>query len=645
MLIRLLAKIALSSMLALSLYSQAEEVDLLILYDGFTNERLNGDPLPTLQSWVNNANIAYEESNIDIQLRLVGLERYNPSASGIRDRLEEIQRSNRVNQLRREYGADFVSLVAGRDGNICGIGYVSVRASSAFNVTGIQCGYLTMVHELGHNMGLNHSRKQGNTSGSRYRYGLGYGVDNQFATIMAYPSAFNTRTRLNRFSDPNSNCRGFACGVPIGQSQEADAHTALNNVRSDISNFLDTVVVSPTPTPAPTPVPTPTPTPIPTPTPTPVATPAPTPAPTPTPVATPIPTPTPTPVATPTPEPTPPPRPTSLNAEAISDSEIRLTWADNSTGEDEFTIQRSTQADSNFVRIGGVRRGVRTYTDTQLSADTTYFYRVRATFNNSVDSEWSNITSATTNATVSGGLNLSELGFSLYSSQYSRDASAVLQGEGYNTAVLRNNVWIATRGQFNITRDTVLKFDYSSNSSGEIHGIGFDDDNRPTSSTMFQLAGTQNWARRDFAYTGEGNTQTITIPVGEYFTGTNLRLVLANDNDNGSGNIGTFSNIQVINGNTSTDATVVTDYTFGLEYIDDSSALLYHTSGNSDTAAQLCVNADCQIATYRNGRFERTIQVSPFNQLIIGFKSATCITATMVNYQNTNTGTRSSQCK
>ena len=240
--------------LTIPLCSQAVQVDFLILYDDFTANRYGSNVQATMQSWVDNTNEAYRASQVDIQLRLVGLERYNPSATDISSKLNEIRRSRRVGQLRNQYGADFVSLVASRDGNICGIGNFAVRSSAAFNFTAAQCGYLTMAHELGHNMGLAHSRRQGNNGGARYRYGIGYGVDNSFATVMAYPQAFRTRRRLNRFSDPNRNCEGQRCGVPIGQNQESDAHTALNNVRFDIADFRRATGSggnNPTPTPTP----------------------------------------------------------------------------------------------------------------------------------------------------------------------------------------------------------------------------------------------------------------------------------------------------------------------------------------------------------------------------------------------------------
>jgi hypothetical protein len=86
-----------------------------------------------------------------------------------------------------------------------------------------------------------HSRAQGDTSGARYRYGIGHGVYGSFATIMAYPQVFNAPW-LSKFSSPNLTCNGLPCGVPAGQPNEADAARALQNVSSEIANFMPTRV-------------------------------------------------------------------------------------------------------------------------------------------------------------------------------------------------------------------------------------------------------------------------------------------------------------------------------------------------------------------------------------------------------------------
>src|SRR5688572_12692157 len=101
-----------------------------------------------------------------------------------------------------------------------------------------------------------------------------------------------------------------------------------------------------------------------------VPTPTPTPSPTPTPTATPTPTPTPTPA---------PAAPSNLTATPVSTSQINLAWNDNSGNEDGFRIERCTGNNcTNFAQIAEVGANVTTFSNTGLSANTRYRYRVRA---------------------------------------------------------------------------------------------------------------------------------------------------------------------------------------------------------------------------------------------------------------------------
>ena len=88
---------------------------------------------------------------------------------------------------------------------------------------------------------------------------------------------------------------------------------------------------------------------------------------------------------------------------------------------------------------------------------------------------------------------------------------------------------------------------FSSTSQGEIHGIGFEDDNSLTSARYFKVYGTQNYGITNFD-NYSGGTVTYTIPVGDSYTGTMDRLVFINDNDAGSGNNSTFSNVKIYEG-------------------------------------------------------------------------------------------------
>lgn len=111
---------------------------------------------------------------------------------------------------------------------------------------------------------------------------------------------------------------------------------------------------------------------------------------------------------------------------------------------------------------------------------------------------------------------------------------------------LDGNIWRATNETFDITPSTVVSFDFSANQTGEIHGIGFDENNTASASRIFNLTGSQNWGISDFRYSG--GTQRIEIPVGQYYTGSSMRLILVNDKDSGTPNNRTvISNVRLSN--------------------------------------------------------------------------------------------------
>jgi hypothetical protein len=91
-----------------------------------------------------------------------------------------------------------------------------------------------------------------------------------------------------------------------------------------------------------------------------------------------------------------PAAPSSLTATAVSSSQINLTWTDNSNNEDGFRIERCQGAGcANFAEITTVGANATSYSNTGLTASTTYQYRVRA-YNSTGNSAYSNIASATT---------------------------------------------------------------------------------------------------------------------------------------------------------------------------------------------------------------------------------------------------------
>jgi transcriptional regulator CtsR len=90
----------------------------------------------------------------------------------------------------------------------------------------------------------------------------------------------------------------------------------------------------------------------------------------------------------------PPDAPSSLAATPVSSSQINLTWLDNSGDETGFKIERKTGSGS-YSQIATVAAGVTGYSNSRLSASTTYCYRVRA-YKSTLNSDYSGEASATT---------------------------------------------------------------------------------------------------------------------------------------------------------------------------------------------------------------------------------------------------------
>ena len=121
-----------------------------------------------------------------------------------------------------------------------------------------------------------------------------------------------------------------------------------------------------------------------------------------------------------------------------------------------------------------------------------------------------------------------------------------------STLALSGNRWRRTTQTFNVTPNTVVEFEFQSTSQGEIHGIGFDEDDTLTNDDrIFQFFGTQNWGgaiQGVVSYgTGDlGSYRSYQIPVGQYYTGGAMRLVFVNDKDAGTpNNTSNFRNVRV----------------------------------------------------------------------------------------------------
>lgn len=87
--------------------------------------------------------------------------------------------------------------------------------------------------------------------------------------------------------------------------------------------------------------------------------------------------------------------PSGLSATAVSETRIDLSWTDNANDEDGFKVERAPGGTGSWEQIDVLAPNAASYSNTGLSSNTAYDYRVRA-FNAGGNSAYSNTASATT---------------------------------------------------------------------------------------------------------------------------------------------------------------------------------------------------------------------------------------------------------
>ena len=88
---------------------------------------------------------------------------------------------------------------------------------------------------------------------------------------------------------------------------------------------------------------------------------------------------------------------------------------------------------------------------------------------------------------------------------------------------------------------------------------------------------------------------------------------------------------------------------FGLEYLDDSTAILFHkASGQTDGNNELCLNSDCAPGVLSNGRFERQVDANVGEDYLVEFRvqqsEGECSTSSIVAFDTGSNGRADSPC-
>ena len=211
---------------------------------------------------------------------------------------------------------------------------------------------------------------------------------------------------------------------------------------------------------------------------------------------------------------------------------------DSDPDDDSLTIGDVTEPDNGSVRIDGNRL---VYTPRVGFVGTDEFQYV-------VDDERGGLATGTVTITIdppSGNdtIDFNSVTTNGYGGDQDKTGDPTVAADGSSLTIMGNG-WKAIDFDYDITPDTVLRFDFSSSEIGEIHGIGFDTDDSISANRTFRVAGSQNWGIDGPTY--DGGVVTYEIAVGTFYTGSVSRLFFVNDIDaNGRSANGTFANVSV----------------------------------------------------------------------------------------------------
>ncbi|WP_052417081.1 reprolysin-like metallopeptidase [Cellvibrio mixtus] len=251
------------SALTLPALAASTVIDVLVVYTDGTAALYGGDPATRINQLFQVTNQIYADSGVDLEVRVAKTMKVSYT--------DDNAAETALNAITFNQDAAFSGVAAARDQakadmvvlyrpfkpihGSCGVAWVtgnngSVAAYKGYmfaHVAVNSCGDFVTAHELGHNMGLKHSRKQDGVGGV-FHYALGYGVMNSFTDVMAYQSAFNVdywTGKIYKFSNPDILCKNQPCGVDRNNTTSgADARYALNITGPQIANFYAGIAAS-----------------------------------------------------------------------------------------------------------------------------------------------------------------------------------------------------------------------------------------------------------------------------------------------------------------------------------------------------------------------------------------------------------------
>lgn len=206
----------------------AKIIDMLVAYTPSARSVVGGTDamIARIQMGIADTNRAFSNSGVKLAVRLAGtIETRSNDTGDFSYDLDRLRgkydgRWDEVHAKRAAVGADQVTLVGRYYGSsTAGIGFIRATSSSAFTIVKYSTfNIYTFSHELGHNIGLQHSDGYVNSSAG-------------FRTIMAYGSY----PRILRFSNPYITYNGYRTGTSSQYSV-----SKLNSYGPTVSGFVAT---------------------------------------------------------------------------------------------------------------------------------------------------------------------------------------------------------------------------------------------------------------------------------------------------------------------------------------------------------------------------------------------------------------------
>lgn len=343
-------------------------LDVLVLYTPAARSQWGGTSAieSAIDTAISSTNQGYLNSGVNQRMRLVHVQEvpYTESTSSGVETENWVTDLNRLtyssdsylqeaHTLREAYQADLVVLIRKTSSSLCGLAWVLTDYANPTSWMDQYAFSEVAVdclynYSLAHETGHNLGAQHDRTTAGDSTGAYSYSYGYRTSKFYTIMAYSNGTTRINYWSNPDVSYSGLATGVVYTASNSADNRRTLNNSALVAARFRDGYA---------------------------------------------------------------PAAPSDLKAVSASQTQINLSWRDNSSDETFFRVERKPAGASTWVEIAVVSANSTSYLDSSVTCGSTYTYRVRASNGNGFSAYSSEVTGLT-NACLNTPENLSAQAFS-----------------------------------------------------------------------------------------------------------------------------------------------------------------------------------------------------------------------------------------